>query len=52
MPSSAIRRLFKEGKLHSGKNGPVVTDTKQAEAIKLSYLRKEGKLKDRARRGR
>lgn len=34
---------FKEGKLHSGsKSGPVVTDTKQAQAIALSEARKAG----------
>ena len=34
---------FKEGKLHSGsKNGPVVTNPKQAIAISLSSARKKG----------
>lgn len=45
MPSGAIRRLFEEKKLHSGKGGKIVTNPKQAEAIKMSYLKKEGKLK-------
>ena len=45
MPASAIMRLFKEHDLHSGKGGPVVKDPKQAKAIQLSYLRKEGKIK-------
>lgn len=44
MPASAIKRLFEEHKLHSGKGGPIVTNPKQALAIRLSYLRKEGKL--------
>lgn len=44
MPSSEIMKLFAKGKLHSGKNGPVVKDKKQAEAIKMSYLKKEGKI--------
>ena len=45
MPSSEIMKLFKRGKLHSGKGGPIVKDKKQAEAIKMSYLKKEGKIK-------
>lgn len=43
MPASAIRRLFEERKLHSGKGGPIVTNSKQATAIRMSYLKKEGK---------
>jgi hypothetical protein len=42
MPASEIMKDFKEGTLHSGKGGPVVTDPAQARAIQLSYLRKEG----------
>lgn len=34
---------FKAGELHSGKNGPVVRDRKQATAIALSEARKAGK---------
>ena len=49
MPSGAIDRLFKEHQLHSGKGGPVVTNPKQAEAIKMSYLKKEGKLNARTK---
>ena len=29
-------RLFRKGQLHSGKNGKVVTDSRQAKAISLS----------------
>jgi hypothetical protein len=36
-----VMREFKEGTLHSGKNGPVVTDRKQAMAIALSEARKK-----------
>lgn len=45
MPSSKIMDLYKKHKLHSGKSGKVVRNPKQAKAILLSYLRKEGKLK-------
>lgn len=45
MPASEIMKLYKEGALHSGKGGPIVKKKAQAEAIKMSYLRKEGKLK-------
>lgn len=45
MPASQIMPLFKAGQLHSGSpNGKKVTNPKQAKAILLSYLRKEGKL--------
>lgn len=33
---------FHAGKLHSGPGGPIVKKKKQAKAILLSYLRKEG----------
>jgi hypothetical protein len=33
---SKVYREFKEGTLHSGKNGPVVKNPKQAVAIALS----------------
>ena len=36
-------RAMKEGKLHSGRSGKLVTDPKQAIAIGLSKARKEGK---------
>jgi hypothetical protein len=42
MPASEIIPLFKAGKLHSGKGGKIVKSKKQAKAIQLSYLRKEG----------
>jgi Family of unknown function (DUF6496) len=42
MPASEIMRLFREGKLHSGPNGPIVRRKKQARAIALAYLRREG----------
>ena len=42
MPSKNVLPKFKRGTLHSGsKTGPVVTDPKQAVAIKLSEQRKE-----------
>lgn len=45
MPASEVMDDFNEGTLHSGKSGKIVTSKKQAKAIQLSYLRKEGKLK-------
>lgn len=36
-------REFKEGSLHSGKGGPVVTSRKQAIAIALNADRRAGK---------
>lgn len=39
-----VMKEFKEGTLHSGKGGPVVTDRKQAVAIMLSETGKS-KLK-------
>lgn len=50
MPASEIMNKFKHHTLHSGKGGKIVTNPKQAKAIQLSYLRKEGKLKDKATR--
>ena len=43
MPASEIMPKFRAGTLHSGKGGPIVKDKKQARAIQISYLRKEGK---------
>ncbi len=43
MPASKIMPLFKAKELHSGKGGKIVTNPKQAKAILLSELRKEGK---------
>lgn len=43
MPSYEIMPDFRAGTLHSGSpNGPIVKKKKQAVAIRLSYLRKEG----------
>lgn len=42
MPAKEIMKDFKAGTLHSGKGGPIVRKKKQAKAIQLSYLRKEG----------
>ena len=49
MPSSEIMSDFKAGHLHSGKKvsgkkRKIVHNKKQAKAILLSYLRKEGKI--------
>jgi hypothetical protein len=44
MPASEIMSDFKKGQLHSGKGGKIVKNPKQAKAILLSYLRKEGKI--------
>lgn len=42
MPASEVMPLFRAKKLHSGRSGKIVTNPKQARAIQLSYLRKEG----------
>jgi hypothetical protein len=48
MPASEIARKFREGTLHSGSpHGPIVTNPKQALAIRLGYLRDEGKIPER-----
>ena len=49
MPSEEVMKLYKEGRLHSGKKvkgkrHKVVHNKKQAKAILLSYLRREGKI--------
>lgn len=44
MPASEIMPKFKEGTLHSGADGKIVRKKKQARAIQLSYLRKEGRI--------
>ncbi len=51
MPAKEIDRKFREGTLHSGSpGGPIVTNPKQALAIRLSYLRDEGKIPERKSR--
>lgn len=42
MPAKEIMADFRAGTLHSGRGGPIVKKKKQAKAIQLSYLRKEG----------
>jgi len=49
VPSSEVMKDFREGHLHSGKKvkgkkQKIVHNKKQAKAILLSYLRKEGKI--------
>ena len=45
MPSGEIMSKFRAGNLHSGKGGKVVRKKRQAKAILMSYLYKEGKVK-------
>ena len=46
-----VMKEFKEGTLHSGKGGPVVTDRKQAIAIALSEAgRSTGKSKKKTKK--
>jgi hypothetical protein len=42
VPASEIMGKFRAGELHSGGSGKIVKKKKQATAILLSYLRKEG----------
>ena len=43
MPAKEIMPKFRAGKLHSGSpHGAIVKNPRQAKAILLSYLRKEG----------
>lgn len=42
MPASEIMADFRAGTLHSGPGGPIVKKKKQAQAIHLAYLRREG----------
>jgi hypothetical protein len=44
MPAREIMKKFRKGQLHSGKGGKIVRNKKQAKAILLSYLRKEGRI--------
>lgn len=43
-PSDEIMSDFRHHKLHSGRGGKIVRKKKQAKAIQLSYLRKEGRI--------
>jgi len=43
MPSGDVMPLFEARRLHSGKGGKIVRKKKQAKAILLSYLRREGR---------
>jgi len=47
MPAREIMKKFRKHQLHSGKGGKIVRNKKQAKAILLSYLRKEGRIKPR-----
>jgi len=42
MPAKEIMPLYRAGKLHSGGSGKIVKNPRQAKAILLSYVRKEG----------
>lgn len=44
MPASEVMEKFRKHKLHSGKGGKIVRSKKQAKAILLSYLRREGRI--------
>jgi hypothetical protein len=49
MPASVVMKEFRAGKLHSGKKvkekkRKIVKNPKQAKAIMLNYLRKEGRI--------
>lgn len=44
MPSEEIMERFRQHRLHSGRRGKIVRSKKQAKAILLSYLRKEGRI--------
>jgi hypothetical protein len=44
MPASEVMKKFRKHKLHSGKGGKIVRSKKQAKAILLSYLRREGRI--------
>ena len=41
MPARKIMELYREGKLHSGKGGPIVKSPAQAKAIQISEARAE-----------
>jgi hypothetical protein len=44
MPAREIMKKFRQHTLHSGRSGKIVRNKKQAKAILLSYLRKEGRI--------
>jgi hypothetical protein len=44
MPAGEIMKKFRKHQLHSGRRGKIVRNKKQAKAILLSYLRKEGRI--------
>jgi hypothetical protein len=44
MPASEVMELYRQRKLHSGRDGKIVRNKKQAKAIQLSYLRSEGRI--------
>ena len=53
MPAKEIMKLFRAGKLHSGRGGKIVRNKKQAQAIEISYARKEGaKIPKKRKKGR
>jgi hypothetical protein len=52
MPASEVMKLYREHKLHSGRGGKIVRSKKQAKAILLSYLRKEGQIPARTKKGK
>lgn len=44
MPASEVMAEFRAHRLHSGKGSKIVRNKKQAKAILLSYLSKEGRI--------
>lgn len=57
MPASQVMSEYRKGRLHSGrgkggKKGKIVRSKKQAKAILLSELRKEGKIPERGKQSR
>jgi hypothetical protein len=52
MPAKEIMKDFRAGKLHSGRGGKIVRSKKQAQAIEISYARKEGARIPKRKKGR
>lgn len=52
MPAKEVMKLYRQRKLHSGRGGKIVRNKKQAKAILLSYLRKEGRIGPRKSGGK